>query len=367
MRSSEVHHNLMLTAVIGLIGVGVVAILMLNTFISPDAAGTGPVIEAEAADNSGSVVGAIAVQHAQVNASSQATGKEVQELPVPRILKGTRPPEGLVVDPQGHLLVTFEFRELMDYFTQLIGVEGVPHEMALALAQQHFRHELSEPALSEALEILDRYWQYTESVNGAQNLPEIKEAKANFDGHYAMDAVASVEKFREERSNIQQALFTPEEIDAFFADEQRYDRFMLEQIRISQSDLDDDQRKVLQANNQQTLSTEQLHARQQTQIIERYKNLVKEEQLQPGMGNWYQEVSQEMGNDVAEKLLQVEREKQNWAEKKAAYQSRKDQLLGAGLSEQDLNQQLDMLMVADLGFSEFELRRMQAIEGRLPN
>ncbi len=367
MRPSEMRHNLMLTAVIGLILVGVVVVLIINSLISQDESDIEPgtaITESSAVAPGAATATVRQAQPGSLVAMSETTGDVP---PFPKVLEGTTPPEGLEVDEQGHLLVTQRFRQLLDYFTQLIGVEGVPHQLALELAQQHFRASLTAPALGEALEILDRYWEYTEYVNGVQMHPDMKEAKAQFDGHYEMDALTSVEKFREERRSIQQALFSPAEIDAFFADEQRYDKFMLEQIRLSQSDMDDEQRQMLLANNQQTLSPEQLDARQETLVIERYKTMMKDGQLHPGMGNWYQAVSQEMGDNMAEKLLQVEKEKQDWSQKKAAYLSRKDELLRAGLSEQDLVHQLDTLMVADLGFSEFELRRMQALEGRLPH
>ncbi|WP_020410077.1 lipase secretion chaperone [Hahella ganghwensis] len=369
MKRPEVRHNLMVSAIILVLLCGIMTVQLVHEYVLSESAAEP--IDILASGKAGAKSGAFLLKADTLSdntASKWESGKaSLDSISVPKVLQGTEPPDGLQVNEEGRLVVSFKLRQVMDYFAQLMGVEDVPQESAWRLARQYLENKLEEPALSEAMDLLQRYWEYSEYVNGLQQHPEIEQAKASFHGRYEQNALASVELFHDERSRLQRELFSPEEVDAFFAEEQRYDQFMLAQIRLGRSGLGESELRMMSANLEQALSPEQRSHREQTLLIQRYKQLMQKEGMHPGLGTWYQEVSRELGSDVADKMARVEREKQGWEQKKSAYLARKDVLLSrSGISPQDVSQHLDQIMREELGFNDFEMRRMQALEGRLP-
>lgn len=80
---------------------------------------------------------------------------------LPPSLSGTEVDGGLDVGPDGHLIVGPRVIALFDYFLSATGEES---DAALrARIEAHAREQLDEPALGEALGLLDRYMAYREA------------------------------------------------------------------------------------------------------------------------------------------------------------------------------------------------------------
>lgn len=147
------------------------------------------------------------------------TAKADQSLQPPAASQqGTEVDGMLEVDQQGSLLITEQIRHLFDYYYTTVG--EVSFEQATANIRQHLRGQLQQPALAQALALLDDYIAYkTALVELEQAYPVI----ADIDGIRARsDAV----------QRLRAGIFSAEAHRAFFAAEEIYDQFSLARLAI---------------------------------------------------------------------------------------------------------------------------------------
>ncbi|GGC92700.1 lipase secretion chaperone [Halopseudomonas salina] len=148
------------------------------------------------------------------------TIQAAQSLPPPAAAsqQGTEVDGMLEVDQQGNLLITEQLRHLFDYHYTTVG--EVSFEQATANIRQHLRGQLQQPALAQALALLDDYIAYkTALVELEQAYPVI----ADIDGIRARSD--AVQRLRAE-------IFSAEAHRAFFAAEEIYDQFSLARLAI---------------------------------------------------------------------------------------------------------------------------------------
>jgi lipase chaperone LimK len=91
-----------------------------------------------------------------------ATGNQRQQLSdfpsLPITHPDTLPPDGLAMDAQRHLVINPALHLIFDYF--LLGGHPGPRSNHIFLLQSHLKEKLPEPAISEALHVLDSYLHY---------------------------------------------------------------------------------------------------------------------------------------------------------------------------------------------------------------
>jgi hypothetical protein len=146
----------------------------------------------------------------------------------PRSLEGTEVDGALETDAAGHLVVGPRVMALFDYFFSATGEESedVIRERIAALAAER----LSEPALGEALDLLDRYEAYREAGRRLGVAP----------GASAADRLAAVRELRREHFGDAAA--------ALFGDEERATEVAIEKARIAKDEtLSPDERADLLA------------------------------------------------------------------------------------------------------------------------
>ncbi|MBK8256447.1 MAG: lipase chaperone [Polyangiaceae bacterium] len=120
--------------------------------------------------------------------------RPTQQVALPRSLEGTDVDGGYDVDGSGHLVLGPRVIALFDYFFSASGEES---ETALrARIEEYTRAALSEPALGEALSLLDRYMAYRAAGRGvhlppgagaAERLQAIRDLRRK---HFGADADA---------------------------------------------------------------------------------------------------------------------------------------------------------------------------------
>ena len=135
---------------------------------------------------------------------------------------GTQIDGMLEVDRNGNLLITEQIRHLFDYFYTTVG--EVSFEQASDNIRQHLTARLQQPALDQALVILDDYIEYK------TDLVELEQA---------FPVVADVHSLRARADQVQRLrarIFSPEAHQAFFAAEEVFNNFTLERLAIMHDD-----------------------------------------------------------------------------------------------------------------------------------
>jgi len=170
--------------------------------------------------------------------------------PLPRSLRGTRIPIAFELDSNGHLIVTSSIKSVIEYFLSATGEE--PLETIIGRIEELLTKQLEEPARSEALEVLAEYINYkTALIDLEKNLADNTQLSGQ-----GSDYLTMFQYRREARMNN----LSPEVYDAFFADEDKADRYTADLLEIRRnSDLSDEEKSALYlAAEQQLPASEQV-------------------------------------------------------------------------------------------------------------
>lgn len=142
---------------------------------------------------------------------------------LPGSLQGSDVDGELPVDAAGHLRVVRGVRNCFDYFLSLVGEEPVPR--VRERLQAYVRHQLKEPAQSEALDLLNRYLNYRTAV---EQLAQQGGAAASGSGIDALRA------HLDQQRRLRQQMFSPTEHAAFFGDEETLGNYSVASLLIMQ-------------------------------------------------------------------------------------------------------------------------------------
>ena len=143
---------------------------------------------------------------------------------LPPSLRDTDAPTFLI-DENGHLVINRGLRNVYDYFLSAISDE--PVEILVARIRAYIEHVLKgKPAAAEAEHILDGYIAYKKALIGVQVPAPTDKTKLDIPAIRAeMDQVAA----------LRTQFLSPEVIQAFFGDDDAYDRFTMARIELSQN------------------------------------------------------------------------------------------------------------------------------------
>lgn len=147
-----------------------------------------------------------------------------QSLPAPPAasLQGTQVDGMLEVDRNGNLVVSEQLRHLFDYFYTAVG--EISFDQASGNIRQHLASQLQQPALAQALELLDDYIEYkTALVELEQSFP----------------VTADIQALRSRADAVQRlraTIFSAQAHQAFFAAEEVFNAFTLERLAIMHDD-----------------------------------------------------------------------------------------------------------------------------------
>lgn len=271
---------------------------------------------------------------------------------LPRSLRDTTIPTAFLIDAQGHLIPDTTLRRCFDYFFTTVGEE--PIERILERLQELLQSLLKEPALGEALAILDEYVALKQAeVDLQQQLGNDYRA-----GGRMTDLYERARLLRELRmSNL-----SPEVYEAFFAAQDKREDYTLKKMDILKDKSLSTEERIAELKDIETMLPESV---QQRKAEEHAKELMHErvataKAAGASDAEIYQLRSETVGPEAAERFAEADRNQNQWDQRIAAYRNERQSILDSNLSEQDKLQQINALR--EQHFSDTEQMRIPVID-----
>ena len=247
-------------------------------------------------------------------------------LPAPQIppsLADITPEFELQTDTDGHLAISLALYDLFEFY--LSGLHEVTVEDIYRLILQQLELQLSQPALEEAIDLLQRYLGYRMAV---QELDLHQQPMAPGAG---LDLVA-LEQQQQALSALRRQYLGPEAHDAFFAEDEAHAADVLQRL----------------AEPGRPYPVPEHWPGQLTETLRLAQAGLPPEMLRA-------ERLQRLGPDVTAALEAHDRRRAEWDQRLAAARTARQQLASAGLAPDAYQQALDELLAAQ--FSPAEQRR----------
>ncbi|MES2818995.1 MAG: lipase secretion chaperone [Pseudomonadota bacterium] len=268
--------------------------------------------------------------------------------PLPRSFDGTQVDGRFRLDAAGNLLVTEDIRRIFDYFLSTLGEE--PLKTSVKRLEAYIASQLQQPAAGQALLLLEQYLSYKrELVLLERDLPQINSLDILRQREAAVHALRA-------------RLFGTDAHQAFFAQEEGYNRFSLERLAIQQdpgldaaakAEAVDRLRDSLPAELQDSLLPQlQAELRSQTALL----------QAQGGGPSQIRALRQQLvGAQATERLEALDSQRSSWKRRIAQYHQDKAQIeANPGLSPSDKASAISVL--AAERFDERERLRLEAAQ-----
>jgi len=312
---------------------GVVAVLILFAgallWISRDSAPSlsGGNSSQEAPQITPAADAALAAAHAATNFKTGLEG-------LPASLRGTDVDGELEVDANGHLKITRGIRNVFDYFLSTVGEE--PVETIIARIHAYIHYKLKDPAAHEADVILDGYIAYKKGLANIQPPQPPKAGATTID----IDAIRNQ---MEQVAALRTQYLAPDVIQAFFGDEDAYDRYTLARIQLMQNKaLTDAQRAAQLAALEQQLPAsiqESMKTVNQFQNLEAVTDDCKKRNCSAAELRQVRESI--VGPEATDRLEALDRDNAAWDQRMSSWLSQRAAILGNNsLSQSDQQQQL---------------------------
>lgn len=294
----------------------------------------------------------------QLASTSWSTEKIKQRL-AETSLKNTMMPALPAVDARGRLIVGQELRDFFDYFASLQG-EITPQDID-AMLQGYLQNELPASAAAEAETLLAQY--------------KILQQKQQQLAAPSGTSVAELTQTFEQLGALRREVLGDAVAEAFFAEEEAYDRYSLEKMaHIREAVNTSDNLAMREPSNGVTAESlaesdalaqslpAGLREREQTRIHE--QQLLAETHRMEKSGasadDIYQYQSLHSDAEVAERYRALTEQRQHWDQRVSAYREQRDQIRQQSLADEQKNVLIHQLLAGS--FSETEILRVQALE-----
>lgn len=263
-----------------------------------------------------------------------AAGYQSSYGPLAHSLRGTTIPAYFEIDSEGHLIITPSIKSVIEYFLSALGEE--PIETIVGRIEEYFLKQLSEPASSEALEVLTEYLHYKEALVDLERML----AENNINSASGSDYLSMFEYRREARQNH----LSPQVYEAFFAEEDRRDAHTAEMIKLQKQSKDQPPSEAQLSSLDSYLNEED----QAHKAMERQRNLI---QAAKQSGATDQELfemrSTVYGTEAAERFALADKKQSEWNTRFQDYRTQRQSILkGSGLSDQDKRDEINRLQIA---------------------
>ncbi len=289
---------------------------------------------------------------AAVPASGDDTSGGAAARPLP--LAGTRVDGRLSTDADGNLVIDRDLRRVFDYF--LVATAAEPYAQSAARLQAYLAERLPEPAAGQAAAVLEQYLQYK------ARLFEMESRALQDPGSVSGDP-EHLARHLETLARVRREVLTPEVVTAFFAEEEAYDRYILQRYRI----LADTRLTDAQKAEQLVILKAALPAELQDSLARTHGSQTLSERTRVLRQNGADAAEirrlrlAAVGAEGTERLESLDRQREAWETRLARYHAEKAQLLAAdGLAETDRAAALDALLARH--FSAREQLRVRALE-----
>ncbi len=271
---------------------------------------------------------------------------------LPKSLRDTAIPTAFLIDANGHLIPDTTLRRCFDYFFTTVGEE--PIERIIERIQELLQTLLQEPALGEALAILDEYVALKQAeVDLQQQLGNDYKA-----GGKMTDIYERAPLLRELRmSNL-----SPEVYEAFFAAQDKREDYTLKKMDILKDKSLTTEERIADLKEIETLLPEHV---QQRKAEEHAKELMHERVANAKAAGAsdaeiFQLRSETVGPEAAERFAVADQNQSQWNQRIASYRDQRQSVLDSNLSEQDKQQQINALRQQH--FSDSDLKRIPVID-----
>ncbi len=250
---------------------------------------------------------------------------------LPKYLSNTELRGQLTTLADGSLIITNEIRKRFDYFYMMTGDRS--QQEINAIIADHIRQQLSQPAQDQALNLLQQYTDYLNEYSTFSQGLDIQIMQD--DPQWVASEIANLRTF-----------YLGEEINKIFFGQQENLRsnYLQQENNPLPAQVLENQEKTLRLTNLQ----------QQTALL-KAENADKEV-----IHNLRVEL---VGEDAANRLSQLDLDRQDWQEKKQAYEMLKAQWSDAsGLTDDDKIIAFEKQAIDDLALTKRELKRLKALD-----
>jgi len=267
--------------------------------------------------------------------------------------KGAHADGTLETDVNGNLIITKRLKDLFNYFLSSYGERSI--ESIKESIRNHIDQNLSEPARSQALQVLKTYLNYKNALVeleiqlGSENT-EILDSK---DIEFLRERLAEIRAIRRD-------FFSDNVADAFFLDSERYDQYTLQRMEINHNkSLGHDEKNTALEQTELLLPEEarQLKERSTKHLSLKAKQLAMIDASSEDIHNMR---TKEVGVEAANRLSELDNERAQWKQQLHHYQLEKSIISYSGLSQEDKKEAIQQLQKRM--FDSNQIKRVLVLE-----
>lgn len=270
---------------------------------------------------------------------------------MPKSLRDTEVDGALEVDAAGNLIINIGIRHVFDYFLSAIGEEDLTTIISRIRAYIRTKLAAHPAASAQAEKILDGYLAYREALGHI----------AQVGGNPAQN-IAAIRQQKEQIASLRTQYLDRQVIEAFFGDEDAYDRYTLARIEVMND-------KTLSATDKAKKVAELMNTlppslKESVETLNKYQELTTftdEWKARNGKPEELRAIREQIvGPEATDRLEVLDKERAEWDGRMNDFLAQRDAILkNQGLSEQDRQKQVNDLKVKN--FSEQERVRVDAL------
>lgn len=272
---------------------------------------------------------------------------------LPPELTGLEPESPIAVDDDNHLIPDRHLRTLFDF--HLANLDREPMDLVLSRIRASLNDRLTEPAFSQALDLLSQYVDYRLSLAELdQSLPPGLDDQG-FNLKALRVRQQALQSMRAEH-------FSAQAYEAFFGEEEQLDDYTLSKLEIEQNTTLTEQQKArqlaqLEGNLPENLQQTRTRGMINAEVFEQAETMKSRGATDADV---FQLRAQNLGETAAANLAQLDQQQQQWQQRLDHYQREKANFETAGLSQQDRDAALSQLQ--QQLFSGPEQLRVRALD-----
>lgn len=230
----------------------------------------------------------------------------------PASLADVGAPASLLLDEDGLLLVNQRLRDVFDHYLTAMGEE--PLETIVARIQHHLQREFDTRNTDLAMSLLEGYLQYRNNIGVIINDHAAYRDTSTFDP----ETIAAVKRdIRDSRPEFLPA----DAADALFGQEDAYDDYMLEKLRIQADQNLTEQQKAesIGALEQQALQSGAIKPTLSATLEQSRQQAAGLQAVNASEAEIYEARRELLGDDAAERMAAVDAERRVWQERVEEY------------------------------------------------
>lgn len=265
---------------------------------------------------------------------------------LPQSLADTEVDGNLEVDSEGNLLINYDVRRFFEYYLSTIGEETL-EEIKSRIAQALVT-ELPKAAAVQAWALFNRYSAYKQALTDVPP-PDLNSTDALYET-------------MEMRSALRKAWLGDEISDAFFGEEEAYDRYALAKRQVEMDNRLTDEQKQQQI--EQITSQLPHHIKAVLDEVSRPNDVASRVEQMRQQGSSEADIhayrQAQLGPEAAARFSELDKQRAAWQQRYDDYRHQRESILTSGLEQTDQQQQINALQLRL--FDAQEQRRVQALD-----